>query len=56
MFLALSKVLEMFPSLDIKKVMLSCINSTGHRVVGCNDRKRFSRNLPILSFDQHIEP
>jgi hypothetical protein len=56
MFLALSKVLETFPSFDIKKVMFSCINSTGHRVVSCNDRKRFSRNLPILPFDQHIEP
>jgi hypothetical protein len=56
MFLMLSKVPETFPSFDIKKVMFSCINSTGHRVIGCNDRKRFSRNLPILLFNQHIEP
>jgi hypothetical protein len=56
MLLALSKDPEMFPSLDVTKVMLPCINSTGHRIVGCNDRKRFGRNLPILPFNQQIEP
>jgi hypothetical protein len=35
MFLVLSKVPEMFPSFNVKKAMFSCINSTGHRVVGC---------------------
>jgi hypothetical protein len=56
MILVLSKVPEMFPSLDVKKFMLSCINSTGYGVIGCNDRKRFGHNLPILPFYQQIEP
>jgi hypothetical protein len=56
MFLALRKVPETFPSLNVKKFMLSCINSTGYGVVGCNDRKRFGRNLPILPFYQQVEP
>jgi hypothetical protein len=55
MFLTLSKVLEAFPPLNIKKFMLSCINSTGYGVVGCNDQKRFGRNLPILPFYQQVE-
>jgi hypothetical protein len=56
MFLVLNKVLEMFPSLNVKKFMLSCINSTGYGVVGCNDRMRVGCNLPILPFYQQVEP
>jgi hypothetical protein len=33
MFLMLSKVPEMFPSLNVKKVMLSCINSTNRNLL-----------------------
>jgi hypothetical protein len=45
---------EPLPSVQIKKIVVSGIYGTCHRIISCNNGKRYRGNLPILPFNHDI--
>ena len=54
LLLPLGNTFESFPSFKVEKVVISCINGTGDRIICSNYAEGFRGDLPIFQFYQNI--